>query len=89
MTPSTDAPNADSPMLPTMMMINRNRFTFPCAIASAKYLPKQKNHKKNMTTNTDDPNNNDPDAANDDAASPDSLILDSSLKFKVYPKSMV
>ena len=41
-----------------------------------------------MTLNTDDPIDDDPDAAGDDADSPDSLIIDSSIKRKIDPKSM-
>ena len=42
-----------------------------------------------MTKNTDAPNYYAPDAADDYYASPDSLILDSYLKHKNDPKSML
>ena len=42
-----------------------------------------------MNPNTDAPDNDVPDASDDDAVSPDSLILYSSLKHKIDPKSML
>ena len=42
-----------------------------------------------MTPNTDASNYYARDAADDDSASPESLILDSSLKRKINPKSML
>ena len=75
MTPNTDAPDADAPVLLTMMLI----------ILTPHAIKKKENH---MTPNTDDPIDDDPDAAGDDADSPDSLIIDSSIKRKIDPKSM-
>ena len=42
-----------------------------------------------MTPNTDSPDYGAPDAADYDAAPPDSLILDSSIKRKIDPNSML
>ena len=42
-----------------------------------------------MNTNTYAPDNDFPDAADSYSASPDSLILDSCLKRKIYPNSML
>ena len=53
------------------------------------YLHNLKNKENSMTPNTDDPENYSPDYAYDDAASPNSLILYSSLKRKIDPKSML
>ena len=53
------------------------------------YLRNYKNNKNNMTPNTYSPNNDAPDAADYDADSSNSIILDSSLKCKIDPKSML
>ena len=42
-----------------------------------------------MTPSTDSPDDDSPNAAGDDASCPDSLILYSSLKHKIDPKSML
>ena len=59
-------------------------------VASYPYsLRSLKNKKNNMTPNTDAPNNDASNAASYDAASPNSHILDSSLKPKIDPKSIL
>ena len=57
--------------------------------AAYPYFLHNHKKKKNMTTYTDSPGNDHPNNSNDDAAFLVSLILDSSLKCKIDPKSML
>ena len=77
MTPNTGAPDADS----TNAAENDAYYT--------SSLRNRKNKKNNMTPDTDSPDDNSPGVTDYDAASPNSLILDSSPKRKIGPKSML
>ena len=69
-------PTLMPPMLLTMGLLILTH----CTITAKKY---------NMTLNTDAPDNYPPDFSDDGAASPDYLILYSSLRCKIDPKSML
>ena len=77
MTPNTDAPDTDS--------YNAVYYDSPYPY----YLRYLKNNKNNMTPNTDAPDYDTPDADDDDASSPNYFILDSYLKRKIDPKSVL
>ena len=75
--PNTDAPNTDVPNAAD----DDDAYTYS--------LRNRKNNKNYITPNTDAPNNDASNADDDDAPSPNCLILDTPLKRKIDPKSML
>ena len=77
MTPNNYSPDADAP--------NADEYddAYPYSWKNSK------NNKKNMTPNTDYPNGDSHNVDNGDYGSTNSPILYSSLKRKIYPKSIL